>query len=203
MKRILTALGAALIGTPMLAQADAYHGRLGAFLIPSSDIEARSGAFPATAEDDGNGLGLDLELPIADSVVLTGEWFQTEYDDSSDLDHLRLGIGAVGVGGSGLFLEYTQIDPQGSGRVDGPSLHARLGGDLSDAVNLYGRIGYHFLSGDNNQDFDGPEFGAGLEFALAPQFGLFGEYRLMNLEVDDSGDELETRDLRLGVRFRF
>ena len=48
MKRILTALGAALIGTPMLAQADAYHGRLGAFLIPSSDIEARSGAFPAT-----------------------------------------------------------------------------------------------------------------------------------------------------------
>lgn len=201
MKRTVTTLGLALLGAPMLAQADAYHGRIGAFLIPSADIEVTSGAF--SAEEDGDGLGINAELPIADSVVLTGELFQTEFDDASDLDHLRLGIGAVGVGGSGLFLEYTQIEPDGDDPIDGPSLHVRLGGDLSDAVNLYGRLGYHFLSGDDDRDFDGPEFGAGLEFALAPQFGLFGEYRLMNLEVDDSGDELETRDVRLGVRFRF
>ena len=123
---------------------------------------------------------------------------------SADADIVRLGGGLRNETGSGLFLEYTQIDAAGFEK-DGPSIHARLGGGWPNGLGLYGQAGYHFLGGEDDEggDVDGPEFTGGLEFVTAGGLGLFGEYRVMRLDGEDNNYEINTDEVRAGVRLHF
>lgn len=213
MKRTLISALAAAAAIPMAAQADTlnrgtYGGWVGGYFMPSADIETLregvGGGTFTTFEDSGDGFGLQGEFPIADALALRGEWFQTEYDGGLELDHLRLGGGLRNASGSGLFLEYTQIDNDGN-EVDGPSIHARLGGGWPNGLGLYGQAGYHFLGGDDDDggDVDGPEFTGGVEFVTAAGLGLFGEYRVMRLDGEQNDYEINTDEVRAGVRLHF
>ena len=198
MKRLMpTLLVAAAMSPATVVANDSYsNGWLRGYLTPhaESDISGLGGG-----STDGDGFGLTAELPIAPKAVLTAELSQNEYDDGGEADNLRLGGGLVGPSGSGIFLEYTQLE-LGNSEFDGPSVHARLGGAVRDGFGAYGRIGYYFLSGEG-RDLDGPEFAGGLEFVGSSGLGLFGEYRLTRLDTDNADSDFD--ELRVGVTLRF
>ena len=201
MKRLMPTLlvTAAMSPATVLADDSYSNGWIRGFLTPHAEVDVDAG-LGGSGSDDGDGFGFAAELPIAQKAVLTAELSQVEYDDSSlEADNLRLGGGLVGPSGSGVFLEYTQLELDGS-EFDGPSIHARLGGAVRDGFGAYGRIGYHFLSGEGD-DLEGPEFAGGLEFVGSSGLGLFGEYRLTRLDTDNADSDFD--ELRVGVTLRF
>lgn len=216
MKRtILSVMVAAAV--PMAVQAGPMHsgtygGWVSGYYVPSAGVETLvdgpAGGTFTTFDENGDGFGLQGEFPIADALALRAEWTGLEYDGDNDnerdADIVRLGGGLRNETGSGLFLEYTQIDAAGFEK-DGPSIHARLGGGWPNGLGLYGQAGYHFLGGEDDEggDVDGPEFTGGLEFVTAGGLGLFGEYRVMRLDGEDNNYEINTDEVRAGVRLHF
>jgi hypothetical protein len=185
---------------PSLAQAaqPLGAGAVDLYYIPSAGIEVTDPLGP-DGDDDGDGFGVKGLFKVAESVALSGEYQSSTYDDSdADIDQLRLGVGFVGTGLSGIFAEYDKIDFDGED-IDGFSIRARLAGDLNPQFGLYGDIGYALLESDD-EDIDGLEFTIGGVLRLNPQAGIFVDYRLSNLEGQDSGVEVELDDLRVGVR---
>jgi opacity protein-like surface antigen len=172
------------------------------YYIPSAEIEVES--FLGNGTDDGDGFGIKGEFAVAPNVYLTGEYQGTEYDDSNlELDQLRLGA-AFGEGagtGGGLYgrIQYLNISFGDDDNDDESGVGGHIGFALapSPEFKLYGEAGY--LKFD---DVDGPEFLVGAAFQVAPNIGIFADYRTASLE-DDNDNELTLDDFRVGARFYF
>ncbi|HKY90054.1 MAG TPA: hypothetical protein VJM11_03405 [Nevskiaceae bacterium] len=181
-----------------------HASTLDLYYVPSANIEFFDG------DDDGDGFGGKAAFRISRGVFLTGEYQQNTYDEQDrDLDQFRLGM-AFGPGagnGEGLYgrVQYVNYDlerPEGSlgpdpKEQDGIAGHVGFTLPLSPQFRLFGEVGY--LSTD---DFDGPEFVGGAILQVAPNLGIYGDYRATRLE-DDSEDPVDLDDVRVGVRFTF
>lgn len=178
------------------------------YYVPSADIEYPDG------DDDGDGFGGKAEFMVGRGVFLTGEYQHNTYDEQDrDLDQFRLGA-AFGPGagnGEGLYgrVQYVNYDLEplrGAGGVilvdpkeqDGIAGHVGFALPLSPQFRLFGEVGYLSLD-----DFDGPEFVGGAILQVAPNLGLYGDYRATRLDNSDSDDSVDLDDVRVGVRFTF
>lgn len=191
-----TWLAAVAMLMPIAAQAQSA-GAVDLYYVGNAGIEVNS-AFVA-GENDGDGFGAKGIFKVADGVALSGEYQSVSYDDTDgELDQTRLGIGFVGESMSGIFIGFDQFDFDGD-EVDGFSVRARLAGDVAPGFQLYGDVGYGLLETDD-EDVDALEFTIGAVFSLNPQAGIFVDYRVTNLEGQDTGAEIDLDDLRVGLR---
>jgi hypothetical protein len=196
-------------------------GSVDLYYVPSIEIEGSGGGGSATMDGDGFGIrGMVLPVP---QFALTGEYQASTLEDDAtgaftgtpgadvDFDQFRVGAGFLVQGASGIFAEYISGEFSaggGSADMDGFAIHGRLGGEVAPNLSLYGQIGWLMLSSDlvtfpADEDFDGWEFNLGGAFAFNPQFGVFLDYRLSNIEGDMSNVELETSEFRVGGRLMF
>jgi hypothetical protein len=192
----------ALLPSVALAQSPARGaGFVDVYFVPSANLDV---TIPnvGSGDDDGDGFGVRGMGSVSDEVALTGEYQSTGYDDSGlDVDQLRFGVGLVGKTTSGVFIEYVDFDFEGE-KADGFGLQARLAGQSSAAVGLYGQLGYVSIE-DSSEKLSGLEFSVGASFRLNEQTALLADFRKTHLEGEDSKIEFEFTDVRVGVRLRF
>ncbi len=194
---------ATAVALPTLAFAQTNVGTLDAYYIPSSDLSIDSSF--GSADDSGDGFGVKGLFRFADTLGFIGEYQTVTYDDFDlDADQYRLGAGWFLPTTSGIYAEYTniQLGDNNDGEADGVGVHGRIAGDLAPGIQVYGEAGYLFLQ-DDAEDIEGYEFLVGGAMQLNPQLGLFADYRLSNLEGQDSNVEFQFDDIRLGVRMYF
>ena len=196
MKRELIAAAAALgMAAPVMAATG--NNYVDGYLL-MSDIDL------GPVDDDGIGGGLKGGFQVGDQVYLTGEFQTVEYDDfNADFDQIRLGAGfgpGMGSKGEGLYgrAEYVRFDLDNEDD-DGIAGHVGYGLPLNQQFRLHGELGYVLLD-----DVDGPELLVGGTYQVAPNIGIFADYRMSFLEVDGSGGgDVDINDLRVGARFYF
>lgn len=200
MKRTLVVAAAAAFGISAPAFSAPGNSYLDGYYVPSAELEIDLPGI-GSADDDGDGFGIKGAAELAPQVFLIGEYQSTEYDDSElELDALRIGAGfGAGAGnGGGLYgrIQYIdyEIDNEEESGVGG---HIGYALPLSNQFRLYGEVGYLKLD-----DVDGPEVLGGAAFMLAPNLGIFADYRVTQLE-DDNDIELTFEDFRVGARFTF
>lgn len=198
MKKLLVVLTALCM--PTLASADP-KGHLDLYFVPSAKLDITVPGL-GSGDDDGDGFGVRGLGRIGEAVALTGEYQSTSYDDSDiDIDQLRLGLGLVGSTGSGVFIEYVDIELDGDS-ADGFGIHGRLASDPAEAIGLYAQVGYLSIEDDFEKN-TGPEFSVGAVVRLNPNAGAFVDFRRTQVEGEDSEIEFELTDIRAGVRFVF
>lgn len=182
-----------LLSPGALAAADG--GYLDVYYVPSAKIEVTIPGF-GSGDDDGDGFGFK-GLGRFGTIGLTGELQSTSYDDSGiDNDQLRLGVGMVGPTTSGVFLEYVDIELDGSD-ADGFGVQGRLAGE-----HFYGQAGYISIE-DDFETTAGIELLIGFAIGDPQGAGAFVDMRRSMLEGDESDVEYEFTDIRAGVRVRF
>jgi hypothetical protein len=124
-----------------------------------------------------------------------------EYQDiGGDIDSSQYRVGGgywAPLGANqGFWLSGEYVDYDG---LDGLGLH--LGGhtQLSEAVGVYGSLGFLDLEDEDNGGFedDGLELLVGAEVALVPGMSLFAEFRNFD------GDVVTIQDLHLGLNYYF
>ena len=199
MKRLW--MGAVLLGVSAGASAAPGLNFVDGYFVPSAEVEFDNAGPLIDGTEDGDGFGARAALQFAPSLFVTGEYTANEYDNEAELDTVRVGLGlGEGAGtGDGLYarIEYLNADDgveDESGGV-GTLGYALL---LAPRVRLYGEVGYQKFD-----ELDGPEFLAGLAVQLAPNFGVFADYRSTQLELEDTDIEISYDELRTGVRFYF
>lgn len=191
---------ATLLAASGMAHAEA-PGHFDLFFVPSAKFDVTIPGF-GSLDDDGDGFGIKGQIPVGETMVLLGEYQGVTYDDTDiDVDQLRIGLGSFGESGGGFYAEYASIDLDGS-EADGIGLHLRLSGAPSDAVTVYGQIGYLMLN-DDSEDISGLEILFGGALNVSGNTGVFVEMRKSMLEGADSDVEFEFTDLRAGLRIGF
>ena len=124
-----------------------------------------------------------------------------EYQDiGGDIDSSQYRVGGgywAPLGASqGFWLSGEYVDYDG---LDGLGVH--LGGhtQLTEALGVYGSLGFLDLEEEDNGGFedDGLELLIGGEVALVPGMSLFAEYRNFD------GDVISIQDLHLGLNYYF
>ena len=193
MRKTLAAAAAALAWCGPAA-AGTPDGYLDLFYVPSAKFEITDPGL-GSGEDDGDGFGVKGMAPLSEFTVLTGEYQSIGYDAGFDIDQMRIGAGFMGARGGGVMVEYLDIT-EGI-EADGFGAHLRLGSD-----NFYAQLGYLMLDG-GSEDVTGPEFAVGFAADFSPTAGLFVDARRSMIEGEDSNVEVETTDIRVGVRFTF
>lgn len=205
--RVLGAFCAvAMLSVPLAASASGGNN-LDLYYL-SSGIELEVPGL-GSGEDDGDGFGAKGRFAISDALFLSAEYQTAKLDDlDEDLTQIRLGVGGSIPISPELWVsaraEYVDSEIEnfffdGSAlEDDGPAFHAGLV-FASGGFSLFGEVGYLKLG-----DSDGPEFSVGAAFAMSEAIGLFLDYRLTSLEIDDSdGSEFDIDDFRAGIRLSF
>lgn len=195
-------LGITLLGAgaalPLAAQADAMN-YIDGYYVPSADVDF------GLADDDGDGYGVKGRAQFADQLFFSGEYQQNEYDDSDlEFTQLRAGVGFMApINADASWLARAEfinaeLEAPGAGSDDESGFGVHVGAEaaLTPRFIVDGSIGY--LSID---DTDGPEFRFGGRFLVGPQFSIFADYRLTQLEDGDA--ETDFDDIRVGVGFMF
>jgi hypothetical protein len=168
------------------------------YYVPSANIDFDPG------EDDGDGFGGKAAFRVGRDVYLTGEYQRNTYDNEDrDLDQFRIGaaFGSGAGNGEGLYarVDYVNYDLELADEQDGIGGHVGFALPLSSTFRLFGEVGYLGLD-----DFSGPEFVGGAVLQVAPNIGIYGDYRATRLEADDNDNvDIDLDDVRVGVRFTF
>jgi len=105
-----------------------------------------------------------------------------------------------------LDLDITASDSSGSetvsGKADGYTVFAGADYSINPGIMLYGRLGY--LSVDDDGDkADGVDFLAGAQYPLSARTGVFGEFRLTDLDFEDDFGSMSFSAYRAGIRYSF
>ena len=204
-KLLMLAALAAPLAVPAIAQAN-EQGHVDAYYIPSSKLDIDN-----VGDDSGDGFGVKGFVPLGpgQNFFLSGEYQSSNLDDSDfDIDQLRLGGGwqtPLATGTLGVYGEYVKIDLDGS-KADGGGVHGRLSFPVAPAVNIYGQVGYLWLTDDDKDDIDGVEFLVGASVDFTPNIGAFLDFRQSNLKLDSgfgSDQDFTFQDVRVGVRVLF
>ncbi|MBR9813839.1 hypothetical protein GYB61_08305 [bacterium] len=170
------------------------------YFVPQSNLDVNIPGF-GSGDVDGDGFGVKGRAHVGETVTLHGEFQSITLDDSdADVDQLRFGIGGHSSADTGARffgdVEYVSIDIDGTDD-DGFGLHGGLSFSGQSQLSGFARLGYLLLD-----ETDGLEFSLGADLAFTPGFGGFIDYRAIMLE-DDSSNEIDFTDLRIGVRFHF
>ena len=176
-------------------------GHVDAYMIPKANLETRAPS-GASADVGGDGYGVKTLVHITDLIMATGEYQSVSFDTGgADRSDVRAGVGVGNSAGSGLFTEYVSIE-----NGDGFAVYGRGGGSFGiPRLQLYGQAGY--VQVEDAERFYGFEFALGAGYAIIDlaggTLGAMIDYRLTNLEGQESNVEIKLRDVRLGARFLF
>lgn len=170
------------------------------YVVPDSNLEVNAPGL-GSGDADGDGFGIKGRAHVAETVTVHGEFQSITLDDSdADIDQLRFGVGAHSSADTGARFfgdaELVSIDLDGEDQ-SGFGLHGGLSFSGQGPVSAFARLGYLSLD-----DVDGLEYSLGADVAFSPTVGGFVDYRSVMLE-DDSDNEFDFTDLRVGVRFHF
>ena len=192
MKKLLLSL--ALISCSAGAQAEFPVGKIGINLSPKIDVDIPG------ASGDGNGFGFYGDVG-GDMFFAYVDYQASNLEiDSADVDlkETRFGGGIRNTSDKASLLVRVENYKQDADNEDDSGIGVHIGGDyaFTDSIGMFGDIG--LLSLD---DSDGTEFRLGVRGKLTDMSEVYGAYR--NLQLDDSGDELELSDIRLGVNVLF
>lgn len=206
LKRTLIAAAIALV--PVTAMAG---GSLDVFYVDNE-----TDLYTADDQEDGNGYGFRGQAELGNGIALTGLYQSSTIEsdvvgDDVDVTETRFGVSythaidkMISVAGN---LETVQIDfePEDSGlgfpALDGFSVGGKLMVTPIKQLSLYAKVAYTDLGKAFGEDVDGIEYEAGGTYDIDKNFGVFAEYRTMDIEVDDEDVELNT--IRLGGRYTF
>lgn len=192
MRKSLAAAAFLLASGPAAADPQGY---LDVFYVPSAKVEERNPGF-GLRTDDGEGFGVKGWSPMSRNMVFTGEYQSVSYDRGTpDNTQYRIGAGFIGDRGGGMLVEY--ISAQDYIEADGIGVHLRMGGP-----NLYAQVGYVSLN-DNFEESHGLELASGLSFTNHRGTGIFVDIRHTQLKGQETKVEIETTDVRAGVRIGF
>jgi hypothetical protein len=188
-------------------------GSLIAGFIVNSDFEETEPGFQ-DVKGDGNGFSLQGSLDVTEDLFVYADYYNRDLEVDLDafglpgetldfdLSNTRAGLGyllpntAVYVG---LNYERYKLGFEGSSQTT-KGFGLRLGGrhPLTNALSLTGEAGYVSLD-----DADGFDFAVGIDFAVSPTLSLIGDFRYLEIGLDNSDIEDTVSDLRIGVRFNF
>lgn len=203
-----TLIAAAIALVPMTAVAG---GSLDVFYVDNE-----TDLYTGDDEEDGNGYGFRGQAELGSGVALTGLYQNSTIEsdvvgDDVDVTETRFGVSythaidkMISLSGN---LETVQIDfePEDSGigfpALDGYSVGGKLTLTPMNQLSLYAKVAYTDLGKLSGEDVDGFEYEAGGAYAIDKNFGIFAEYRMMDMEADDEDVELNT--IRLGGRYTF
>ncbi|AXQ27386.1 porin family protein [Solimonas sp. K1W22B-7] len=200
-----TLLAALLVAAPFSTMAaPASNGWLDVY-YNDSDFEITVPGL-GSGDDSGDGFGIRGGAKFSDAAFVYGEYQKNEYDAGFEVQFLRAGLGYIFSNSDNVeFYGKAEIDnvdlDDGSGSSSdetGFGIHGGLAFKPTPAIRLFGEIGYLDI-GDAG---DGLEYTIGAAFSFTDNLGLIADYRVSNLEDDDSV-EVELSDLQLGVRFTF
>lgn len=176
-------------------------GHVDLYLVPKANLEVRNPN--ATSSDtSGDGYGAKAFLHVTDMIMATGEYQSLGYDaGDNDRSDIRVGAGVGNAAGSGVFAEYLSIE-----NGDGFAVYGRAAGSFGiPRLGLHGQAGY--VQVEDDERAYGFEFSLGASYAiidvLGGTLGAMLDYRLTNLEGQESNVERKLRDVRLGARFLF
>lgn len=174
------------------------------FYVANADFEISDGIDSVSI--DGDGFGIQGRFKVSESVALGAEYQQVDMDDVPiEITQIRLRVaGSVQLStGVNLTLEGGYIDADidfglgfPSAEGNGPMGHLGVEFRPSRAVTLFGKAGWVKI-----EDSDGPEFHVGARAKVSDALGILADYRMTSLE--ESGEDLELDDLRVGVSFLF
>ncbi|MDF1781411.1 MAG: hypothetical protein P1U67_08965 [Alcanivoracaceae bacterium] len=192
MKKLLLSL--ALISCSAGVHAEFPVGKVGINLTPKVDVDIPN------ASGDGNGFGFYGDVG-GDMFFVYVDYQASNLEiDSIDLDlkETRIGGGIRNTNGNASLLVRVENYKQDADGEDDSGIGVHIGGDyaFTDSIGMFGDIG--LLSLDES---DGTEFRVGVRGKLTDMSEVYGAYR--NLQLDDSGEELELSDIRLGVNVLF
>lgn len=213
MKRI--ACAAVILCTAQAASAAPEKDPVGNHMdlyFSSLDFEVEAGGDKGSIDGGGGGLSFWLGNKIG---LFTGEIQSNKLEDDiggveidANLRTFRVGLGYRFVNesnaGAWLRAEYVNFDGdieiddlgEGSDEQDGFGIHA--GGMIGTGMFR----GYAEIGRVDLDDLDGMEYKVGLNIQPGP-IGGFIEYRVTDLELDDSDVDEKLEDLRIGVRIGF
>jgi hypothetical protein len=178
------------------AHADPAAPQVDVYYVPLADIEASVSGVGSDG-DHGDGFGARAAMGVLDWLVVNGEYQANGYQDFDDLTQYRVGATLVGSGALGLAAEYIVVDD--AFEAEGFGVHLRFAGDM-----VYGQFGYVQLKSDDLDDSTGGyEFTLGALIPLSDAFKGFVDVRRTGIGRDGSAFEIETADVRAGVRFTF
>jgi hypothetical protein len=175
-------------------------GQADLYMVPKANLELRDGG--TSADIGGDGYGVKALFHVTDLIKATGEYQTVSYDaGDSDRSDLRLGAGLANAVGTGVFAEYLSIE-----NGDGFAVYGRAAGSFGiPRLGLHGQAGY--VQVEDDERAYGFEFSLGASYALfdvaGGTLGAMIDYRLTNLEGQESNVEVKLRDLRVGARFLF
>ena len=204
-----------LLAMPFGAQAGTQSS-IDVYYIPESDFEMQPDTvIPLDIDANGDGYGLKGQFQLGDLLFIHGEYQAVDYaedDDTGvlkdDLNTYRAGLGLFLGADTPFYLkgEYIGVD-LGDTEDDGENIdedfngygaHAGVLGHLGEAFNIHGQVGYIDLDGN-----DGIEYLVGIGFQFFGSLGVFADYRVTDLELDEGGGDLSLTDFRAGARFVF
>lgn len=216
---VRTAVGIAMYGlllTAPLSASAASMDYLDAYYIPDSTLEIETDGGSVESEE-GDGFGVKLAAMLGENVFLAGEYQSTDNENiggsggNATVDTKRIGLGYNTSLPIYVLLEYINHEVEVDGGVSSGSLlsdsgfgaHIGLKFEVMDYVTLEARGGYLDIG-----DSDGFEYLAGIGLNLDKNFGLFVDYRVTDVDVENNAlvppeFTLTSQDLRTGFRFRF
>lgn len=196
-----TLIAAAIALAPVTAMAG---GSLDVFYV-DNELELGSESV------DGSGVGFRGEAALAHGLSLTALHQLTDVEeggDSADVTETRFGLrydhalDKMITVGAGLESVQLSLEEDGSGlAVKGYSLSAHGALAVTQALSINAKVGYVDMGDIDGESLDGLEYQAGVAYDIDKQFGVFAEYRVVDLEIEDTDLTLDT--IRLGGRMRF
>ncbi|MEW6167734.1 MAG: outer membrane beta-barrel protein [Pseudomonadota bacterium] len=233
-KGIRTAVAAAVLAAAPggMAQAGSV---LDLYYVGVSNLEYEDTPAGDFEWDEGDGYGVkgrfalsDSGFALSDSVFLTGEYQNVEYDEISfdtgaliggeigvqqELEIWRAGLGYsfadtpfylqgeyVGLEAQ-LTSDGSEDDEESIGDdfdEDGWAAHVGAKGMVTEMLSVHAEIGYVDLG-----EAAGLEYLAGAGLHFSEHVGIFADYRMTTLEGDDENYDVNLGDARVGLRLLF
>lgn len=226
-KGIRTAMAAAVLAAAPVGMAQA-GSLLDLYYVGVSDLEYEGTPAGDLEWDEGDGYGAKGRFELTDSVFLTGEYQNVEYDEvtfdtgavfggeigvQQELEMWRAGLGYyfadtpfylqgeyVGLEAQ-LTSDGSEDDEESIGDdfdEDGWAAHVGAKGMVTEMLSLHAEIGYVDLG-----EAAGLEYLAGAGLHFSKHVGIFADYRMTTLDGDDESYDVNLGDARVGVRLLF
>jgi hypothetical protein len=151
-------------------------------------------------DDSGTGFGVRGWMSLNGPFFVHLEYQSTDLDKlNGTIDELRMGGGFVGQLNPGAMwlVKAEYIDTGSDADQSGFGVHGGVMFSASDAVGLFGTLGYI-----TTDDTDGLEYDIGAKFNFTREVSGVLDYRAYMGSVDPSGD-FDLSDLRFGVSYNF
>lgn len=165
----------------------------------NSEFEAQP-ASGGSSSVDGDGFGAKFRGSVGDDFFFSGEYQSLSLDnDGGDYNEWRAGLGVP-------FGRYSEVTVYGLVEYinseweeadiddDGAGFHGGILFNPAKPLSVYGQVGYLAM-----RESKGYEYLAGVALQIKRWGGVFAEYRMSDLELDDTDGDLEVSGYRAGV----